>query len=182
MPLWVNWPANERTGGPPASPMDSTFFDRWYTRQKLLRNRAAVPGVLVSVTETPPWPIVLNPVGDAGEIYVPPWADGLTATVRLVATAGINGFQGYVVGGLRVGFVTGVFVRFLGLGTFGVFSEVLTVTLPGEFLEPHRDQVVNAQWEYYVERQTGGLATISFRYFALSPTRRLPWHWAASGL
>lgn len=185
---WRDWPASERTGGPPATPMSATFFDRWYARKKLLRNRSAVPGVLVVGDDNPPFATDWKDIGEPGEIYVPPWAIAVYAYYRIGVNATIQGWEGRVF--VRVKFDEVTQSPFLDLFLYSSFDlgfletgdKVLySAIAPFLFSNPligKRDSVVTVQWQYKIETDDGGINDLDLYYFANNPTRRLAWYWS----
>lgn len=179
---WTDWPASQRTGGPPASPIDETFMNRWRARHSSHVSRPAVPAMLIDTTKLPAFPRSWDSIGQLGEIYVPPWAVKLSARLYLEILAGSG--SGIVLVRLRVGTEYSDAVTKPYVYTDGLDTQWAHLTVSVDVI-PLRDQVVSCRWEYMLNPGFTGLVSLSFAY--KSPRgmpgsvnhRRLAWWWRA---
>jgi len=175
-----DWPLGERTGGPPASPMDETFFEKWDLRQEALRTRQAIPGLRIEEDLDPPWPSSWTQVGPTGKIYVPPWASQLYAYYRFAYVGSLN-FEGKIWTRVRIA-TNGTQFPFLELvnfyyatGLLGGFDTYSTVWSLG--LDQYRGTVQNAIWEYKVEVVVGTLFDLDYHWHLDPGNIAAPWIW-----
>jgi hypothetical protein len=183
---WREWPRSERTGGPPATPVDNTLLSgRWLYRNQTLAARPAVPGILIddsiAASSQPTFVDFKSP----GKIWVPPWALGHSHRVRVIVT-GNGSAEGdlYVRMKLTDGFnsslatISGdptavdVALHYSGASS----SAIVTVTAGATFVAALRDQVVDCQWQYAFVPTSSSAFTIQLRYYAAGGAR-LPWWW-----